>query len=111
MALACDIRIGSQVFSSTLKHNFSAPHSKLGLTETKLAIIPAAGGTQRLVRAVGPTIAKELIFTARVITGDEAEKMGIVNYCVQNSYEKALEVARQIKINVLKLTLLHIPHF
>ena len=81
-------------------HFFLAPGSKIGLTETKLAIIPAAGGTQRLVRTVGPAVAKELIFTARVVTGAEAEKLGIVNQCVENSYEKALEIARQIKERV-----------
>ena len=40
---------------------------KVGLTETKLAIIPGGGGTQRLPRIVGPAIAKELIYTARKV--------------------------------------------
>ena len=50
MALACDMR--------------TAAHDALmGLTETRLAIIPGAGGTQRLTRVVGPAKAKELIYT------------------------------------------------
>jgi enoyl-CoA hydratase/carnithine racemase len=67
LALACDIRVGS--------HN-----SSMGLTETRLAIIPGAGGTQRLPRLVGPGIAKELIFTGRRIDAQEALSIGLVNY-------------------------------
>ncbi|XP_015258753.1 PREDICTED: methylglutaconyl-CoA hydratase, mitochondrial, partial [Cyprinodon variegatus] len=59
MALACDIRIASS-------------SAKMGLVETKLAIIPGAGGTQRLPRAIGVSLAKELIFTGRVVDGKEA---------------------------------------
>lgn len=63
MALACDIRI-------------AAKEAKMGLVETKLAIIPGAGGTQRLPRIINPSLAKELIFTARVFNGAEAKEMG-----------------------------------
>lgn len=66
LALSCDLRT---VASSI----------KMGLVETRLAIMPGAGGTQRLPRVISPTLAKELIFTARVFNGDEAAKMGIVN--------------------------------
>ena len=62
MALACDIRV-------------AADSAKMGLVETRLAIIPGAGGTQRLPRLVGPSIAKELMFTARTIDGAEAQKV------------------------------------
>lgn len=62
MALACDLRIASD-------------SAKMGLVETKLAIIPGAGGTQRLPRIVGSALAKELIFTARVLSGQDAEKV------------------------------------
>jgi methylglutaconyl-CoA hydratase len=92
IALACDIRTASD-------------NAKLGLVETKLAIIPGAGGTQRLPRLIGPAFAKEMIFTAKTVTGTEALEMGIVNYSVkQNSegnaaYLKALEVAREIVPN------------
>ncbi|XP_048743445.1 methylglutaconyl-CoA hydratase, mitochondrial-like isoform X2 [Ostrea edulis] len=88
-ALACDIRIASN-------------DAKLGLVETRLAIIPGGGGTQRLARAIGPAKAKELIFAARVFTGKEAMEMGVTNHCVeQNSegdagYQKALQLAQEI---------------
>ena len=44
------------------RHN---EHVQVGLTETRLAIIPGGGGTQRLPRVVGPALARELIYTAR----------------------------------------------
>lgn len=55
---------------------------KLGLVETKLAIIPAAGGTQRLSRLIGVSKAKELIYTGRILDGDQAKELGIVNHSV-----------------------------
>ncbi len=66
LALACDIRIASD--SATM-----------GLTETRLAIIPGAGGTQRLPRLVGRGKAKELIFTGRRVDAAEALEIGLVN--------------------------------
>ena len=51
----------------------------MGLTETRLAIIPGAGGTQRLPRLVGRGKAKELIFTGQRINAEEALKIGLVN--------------------------------
>ena len=62
MALACDLRV-------------AADTAKMGLVETRLAIIPGAGGTQRLPRIVGPAVAKELIFTAKVLDGSHAQKV------------------------------------
>ncbi|MGD9054491.1 MAG: enoyl-CoA hydratase [Desulfobacterales bacterium] len=66
LSLACDIRI-------------AATNATMGLTETRLAIIPGAGGTQRLPRLVGRGKAKELIFTGQRISADEALKIGLVN--------------------------------
>uniref|UniRef100_F7AHV7 Methylglutaconyl-CoA hydratase, mitochondrial-like n=2 Tax=Ciona intestinalis TaxID=7719 RepID=F7AHV7_CIOIN len=89
MALGFDMRI-------------AASDTKLGLVETKLAIIPGAGGTQNLARVVGPSIAKELIYTARVIDGNEAHRIGLVNHVVpQNengdaAFSKSLELAKEI---------------
>ena len=67
MALACDLRVASD-------------SAKMGLVETRLAIIPGAGGTQRLPRVIGPSLAKELIFTARILGGNEAEWVR-TNFC------------------------------
>lgn len=89
MALACDIRI-------------AANSAKMGLVETKLAIIPGAGGTQRLPRAIGVSLAKELIFAAKVVDGAEACRLGLVNHSVEQNesgdgaYLRALELAREI---------------
>jgi enoyl-CoA hydratase/carnithine racemase len=66
LALACDIRLASM-------------NATMGLTETRLAIIPGAGGTQRLPRLVGRGKAKELIFTGQRIGAREALKIGLVN--------------------------------
>ncbi|KAL1130424.1 hypothetical protein AAG570_011672 [Ranatra chinensis] len=88
MALATDIRVASN-------------SARLGLVETKLAILPGAGGTQRLPRLIGPARAKELIFTGRVLSGDEAKEFGLVNHCVRegSAYDKTLEIAREIVPN------------
>lgn len=65
LALACDFRI-------------AADDIQLGLTETSLAIIPGAGGTQRLPRLIGEAKALELILTARRLKADEALAYGLV---------------------------------
>jgi enoyl-CoA hydratase/carnithine racemase len=56
----------------------------IGLTETYWSLLPGGGGTQTLQRLIGSAKAKELIFTARKINGEEAEKLGIVNYVEEN---------------------------
>ena len=66
LALASDIRIVSETAS-------------MGLTEARLAIIPGAGGTQRLPRLVGKGKAKELIFTGRRVDAQEALTIGMAN--------------------------------
>lgn len=53
------------------------PTAKVGLPETKLGIIPGAGGTQRLTRLIGATRTKELVFTARIVSQEEAVVLGI----------------------------------
>ncbi|KAJ1968785.1 hypothetical protein IWQ62_001030 [Dispira parvispora] len=85
MALCCDMRVGGI-------------HAKVGLTETGLAIIPGAGGTQRLPRLIGLSKAKELIYTAHICHADEAERIGLLNYAApqESSYDKALELGRRI---------------
>ena len=51
--------------------------TKIGLPETKLGIIPGAGGTQRATRILGLSKAKDLIFTGRSLTATEAEELGM----------------------------------
>lgn len=65
LALACDFRV-------------AAAGTLMGLTETSLAIIPGAGGTQRLPRLIGQAKALELILTARRITAEEALQYGML---------------------------------
>ena len=88
LALACDLRIASS-------------NAIMGLTETSLAIIPGAGGTQRLPRIVGIAKAKELIFTARRIDAKTALEIGLVNRVVEppELMPAALELAREIAKN------------
>ena len=69
LALACDFRIAVR-------------HTRLGLPETRLGLIPDVGGTTRLTRLVGPGRAKELILTGRVFTADDGERWGLVNRVV-----------------------------
>lgn len=87
LALACDIRIAKEGV-------------KMGLTETSLAIIPGAGGTQRLLRLVGLGKAKELIFTAQPMTASEALEIGLVEQLTTDDVvDKALEMAQTIANN------------
>ena len=88
LALACDLRV-------------AASHAKLGLTETSLAIIPGAGGTQRLPAVVGLARAKELIYTARRIDAARALQIGLVSQVVNGAElrEAALSLAREITAN------------
>ena len=67
----------------------------MGLPETGLAIIPGAGGTQRLPRLIGVSRAKELIYTGQRINADEAERIGLVNH-VRPDFEAAMEKALEI---------------
>ena len=61
---------------------YAATSARFALPETSLGIIPGAGGTQTLSRAVGERRAKELIFSARVFTADEAATWGLVNLVI-----------------------------
>jgi enoyl-CoA hydratase len=80
LALACDIR-------------YAASGAKLGQPEVNLGIIPGWGGTQRLARVCGLGIAKELIFTGRVVGADEALRIGLVNAVHDPVLDKARETA------------------
>ncbi|QDU85868.1 putative enoyl-CoA hydratase echA8 [Planctomycetes bacterium Pla163] len=88
LMLACDLRI-------------AAEHATFGLTEVTLAIIPGAGGTQRLPRLIGRSRAKDLILTGRKLDAAEAERIGLVNRVAPMSelLAKADELAHQIADN------------
>ncbi|MDH6623963.1 enoyl-CoA hydratase/carnithine racemase [Streptomyces sp. LBL] len=60
----------------------AADNAKLGQPEILLGLIPGAGGTQRLARLIGPSKAKDLIFTGRMVKADEALILGLVDRVV-----------------------------
>lgn len=70
LMLSCDLRVASA-------------KAKFGQPEVGLGILPGFGGTQRLMMAIGPAKAKELIYTGRVIRADEALALGLVNQVVE----------------------------
>jgi enoyl-CoA hydratase/carnithine racemase len=74
LALGCDLRV-------------AAPHAVLGLPETSLAVIPGAGGTQRLPRLIGYARALELILLGRRLSAAEALELGLVNHVVTAGVE------------------------
>jgi len=88
LALAADLRV-------------AGADARLGLVETSLAIIPGAGGTQRLPRLIGASRAKELIFTARRIGAAEAAHLGLVDRLAPagQALAAALDLAREILPN------------
>jgi enoyl-CoA hydratase/carnithine racemase len=69
LALACDFRV-------------AADTAKLGQPEVLLGVIPGAGGTQRLSRLIGPARAKDIIFTGRFVSAEEALRIGLVDEVV-----------------------------
>ena len=89
MALSCDFILASK-------------NAFLGLPEVSLGLIPGFGGTQRLTRIVGRNRAKELIYTGKKITADEAKTMGLVLDVVETKealIEASLAIFKQISRN------------
>jgi enoyl-CoA hydratase len=88
LALSCDFRLAAQ-------------GTKMGLTETSLAIIPGAGGTQRLPRLIGQAKALELILTARRLTSEEALHYGLLTKAVpqEQLLEECLKLAEEMLAN------------
>jgi enoyl-CoA hydratase len=85
IALACDFIYASE-------------NAMFGLPEINLGLIPGFGGTQRLARAVGPNLAKEMIFTGKMITAADALKIGLANQVSspESLMEEVLKTARMI---------------
>ncbi len=88
MALACDFI-------------YASGKAKLGQPEVTLGIIPGFGGTQRLSRAVGVRLAKELITTGRFLDAEEALRIGLVNKVVEADglLDEAIATARKVTQN------------
>ncbi|MGO9699431.1 MAG: enoyl-CoA hydratase/isomerase family protein [Xanthobacteraceae bacterium] len=85
LALACDFRI-------------AATDVKMGLPEARLGLIPGAGGTQRLTRLCGPSVAARLILGAEIIDGSQACELGVVQWAVPRAElgARALEIAARV---------------
>ena len=87
LALACDIR-------------FASSNAQLGQPEVTIGICPGWGGTQRLLRIIGPARAKDLIFTGRKIGAEEAHSMGLINKIF--STEKLISESKAYAKNISK---------
>jgi enoyl-CoA hydratase len=85
IAMACDMIVASET-------------AKFGQPEITIGVIPGAGGTQRLTRAVGKAIAMEMILNNRMLNADEAYRFGLVNRVVSPELylDEAIKLAREI---------------
>lgn len=88
MVLSCDM-------------NYMADHAMVGLPEVKIGIIPGAGGTQLLPRAIPVAIAKEFLFSGKQMTPHQAREYGLTNgvFPGEELLEKTLQLAREIAGN------------
>jgi enoyl-CoA hydratase/carnithine racemase len=84
LALACDFRVATA-------------DCVLGLPEIAFGIVPDVGGTTRLHRAVGPTRAKDLVMTGRLVRGTTAERIGLVHEVAENEADLERRVARLVE--------------
>lgn len=85
MSLLCDIRLAT-------------PGSVLGLPETRLAMLPAAGGTQSLTKAIGPHATTPIVALAPSMTAAEALSRGLVHYVVDDVDRVARQIAEQLSM-------------
>jgi enoyl-CoA hydratase len=85
LAMACDLIVASE-------------SARFGQPEINLGVMPGAGGTQRLARAVGKTIAMEMVLNARLLTAEEAARFGLANRVVpvEVYLDEALKLAQEI---------------
>jgi enoyl-CoA hydratase len=87
LAMSCDMIVASET-------------ARFGQPEINLGVIPGAGGTQRLARAVGKALAMEMVLNNRTLTAEEAERHGLVNRVVpvERCLDAALELAGEIAV-------------
>jgi enoyl-CoA hydratase len=87
LAISCDMVVASET-------------AKFGQPEINLGVIPGAGGTQRLAKAVGKALAMEMVLNNRTLNAEEALNFGLVNYVepVDAYLEKALTLAQEIAV-------------
>jgi enoyl-CoA hydratase len=85
LAMTCDMIVASET-------------AKFGQPEIKLAIMPGAGGTQRLTRAVGKALAMEMVLTGKFISAEAALESGLINKVVPEELylEEAVKLAKEI---------------
>ena len=85
LAMSCDLIVASE-------------SARFGQPEINLGVIPGAGGTQRLTRAVGKTIAMEMVLNNRTLTAQEALQYGLINRIVpvERYFDEALQLAEEI---------------
>src|SRR5204862_8351734 len=83
IALGADIRI-------------VAPDARLSVLEVKWGLVPDMTGTQMLPRLVGLDVAKELAFTGRMVSGEEAVELGLATHLADDPRAAALELAREV---------------
>ncbi|MBE3119700.1 MAG: enoyl-CoA hydratase/isomerase family protein [Candidatus Atribacteria bacterium] len=88
LALACDFI-------------YASDKAKLGLPEVTLGVIPGFGGTQNLARLIGPNKAKELIFSGKILSAQQAKEWGIVNevFTAEELSARVMEIAQLIARN------------
>ena len=85
LALSCDMLV-------------VADDARLGQPEINLGVMPGAGGTQRLTRALGKALATEMVLLGRELSGRDAERYGLANHCVPSErvVPVALDLARAL---------------
>jgi enoyl-CoA hydratase len=85
LAMLCDMVVASE-------------SAKFGQPEITIGVIPGAGGTQRLTRAVGKAIAMEMVLNNRTLSVEEAYQFGLINrvVAVEDYYQEALDLAAEI---------------